>query len=99
MELPNLDKHNLRLSPYWALAGGKLRQALGCLPADGVNKRYPVFDSGQGSAADTLIIGAISPEKITLEQGELSLATLTYWYFTLYDYHSPNRLIKLNYEI
>lgn len=76
MELPNLDKHNLRLSPYWALAGGKLRQALGCLPADGVNKRYPVFDSGQGSAADTLIIGATCPKKTTLEQGKLSLATL-----------------------
>lgn len=77
MESPNLDKHDLRLSPYWALAGDKLRQALGCLPTEGLAKRYPVFDSGQGSAADTLIIGATSPENITLKKGELSLTTLT----------------------
>ncbi|MFZ1523140.1 MAG: hypothetical protein WAS94_03920 [Candidatus Saccharimonadales bacterium] len=75
MESPNLDKHDLRLSPYWALAGDKLRQALGCLPTEGLAKRYPVFDSGQGSAADTLIIGATSPENTTLKQGKLSLAT------------------------
>ncbi|HMS31875.1 MAG TPA: hypothetical protein PKA29_01195 [Candidatus Saccharibacteria bacterium] len=77
MELSDLKNHDLRSSLYWALAGGKLRQALGCLPTEGVNKRYPVSDSGQGSVANTLIIGAISPENITPEKGELSLTTLT----------------------
>jgi hypothetical protein len=64
---------SLRISPYWYLAGGKLRGALESIPEGGTHKHYPVIDCGQGSSTDTLVIGGAGMRKTLLEDGWLSL--------------------------
>lgn len=67
-----VTKKDLNLSPYWSLAGSKLRKALEELPEEGVPKKYPVSLDG---AARTLVIGGAKPSDVTYETGNLSLAT------------------------
>ena len=68
-----ISPSSLRISPYWYLAGGKLRAALENIPKEGICKHYPVIDCGQGSSIDTLVIGGTDMRNIQLEYGWLSL--------------------------
>ena len=68
-----ISPSSLRISPYWYLAGGKLRGALESIPEGGTHKHYPVIDCSQGSSIDTLVIGGMGMHKTQLEDGRLSL--------------------------
>lgn len=71
--LTELSPEDLRISPYWWLAGGNLRVALGNIPEGGIRKHYPVIDYGQGSSTDTLVIGGTDMRNTQLKDGWLSL--------------------------
>ena len=68
-----ISPSSLRISPYWYLAGGKLRAALESIPEGGTHKHYPVIDYGQGSSTDTLVVGGTDMRNTQLEDGRLSL--------------------------